>query len=460
MTPSTSSSLNLDSESVLNRFPVGFMGRLIRQGDVDYSAARCVYNRSIDRYPLAIAACCCEEDIIQALRFARREKLPVAIRSSGHNAAGNSVCDNGLVIDLRRMNQIHVDPVKKQATVQPGVSWKEMDAATQRYDLATPGGTVSSTSVSGFTFGGGLGWLMGCHGLACDNLREVRMVLADGAVVTANAETHADLFWALRGGGGNFGIVSQLTFDLHPVPVVTAGSIIVPLDQSSRAVRFFAELRKISPPELVICPTFLQRDGAAFLSFDVCFNGPKNLAQPWIERLEKAVPFPHNLRERSYVEWQTIYDAAFEDPMRGYWRSFFFQGDMEAVATVLADYFAVAPSPHSVAILESFHGAYKQPKATAGAYAHRDKNFSVLIAARWENEQEDRANLAWIKALSERLRPYTDGSAYINYLGVADAETVEKAYGGTVLERLSDIKKRYDPDILFTSPHGLFRERR
>lgn len=431
-------------------------GELFYPRHPEYETRRKVYNLAIDRYPSVIVKCINKNDISACLKFCVRNKIKFSIKSSGHSAAGLSVCDNGLVIDLTSLKSITINSEQRTAWVEPGVNWAEFDQEAQKYGLAMPGGTVSTTSVSGFTLGGGLGWLMGSYGLACDNLIAAEVITADGAFILTDGDMNPELLWALRGGGGNFCIVSKFKFQLHSVPKVTAGSISIPIENAKKALLKYADMRSTLPSELVICPTFITNSKGPHLSFDICYNGGLGGAERALSSfLNEFSEFPTSIQETSYCVWQRIYDPSFDTRMRGYWKSCFFYDLSEEMIDIIISAYKDNKSPHAVLILECFHGAYKKIPTHGSCFGHRDKNFSLLIANRWVSKEEDFVHTSWTKSLALSLSKFTDGSAYINYIGQEDAELVRKSYGDTFYQRIQEIKNIYDPENIFNSNHGI-----
>ncbi len=420
-------------------------------GQPGYDRARRIYNTMIDRYPLAIVRCRDVGQIQQCLSYARSNGLPLAIRAGGHSAAGFSVCDDGIVIDLSAMNGVDLDCGPGRIRVDAGATWAQLDRATSTRGLAVPGGTVSSTGVAGLTLGGGIGWLMGKYGLTCDSLLGAQVVTADGSLVTATEDNNPDLLWGLRGGGGNFGVVTSFDFRPHTVSTVLAGSLVFPLDRAVQTLLTLKDLAAQTPDELTVCPTFFTApDGAKQLSVDVCYVGEDGAGERLLGRLAGLLkPAVNTVRRQSYLDWQAYLDPMFETPLRGFWKSCFLDLFELPTAELLVESYRLAPSRRSTLILEHFHGRMTEVPATDSAYGNRDRPFSILITARWESAAEDEANRAWARQLHSALSEYSDGGGYLNYMGEEDRETVRMSYGDRQYQRLAELKQKYDPDNVF-----------
>jgi FAD/FMN-containing dehydrogenase len=431
-------------------FGAVFGGSVIDAGHASFDENRRVYNAAIDRYPLMICQCRSVQDVVSVVNYARAAGHLVSVRSSGHNVAGTAICDGGIVIDLSLLRAVFVDPVTRRVSVEPGATWAEIDRATQRYGLATPGGTVSSTGVSGLTLGGGVGWLLGRYGLSCDNLLSATVVTAGGRTIQASASTHPDLFWALRGGGGNFGIVASFEFQLHPVAEVTAGSLLVELSGARRALHELRAAMVQAPDELTVAACFLTVEGRKILSIDLCLCDPTPAGRRLVEKLAARVgPYQNTVRSRPYCAWQLALDGSFGVRMRGYWKTCYLSLLPDEVIDLVVESFETAPSPESMVFIEHFHGAMRRVGGDDTAFRHRDKQYGVLIAARWPTAAGDAVNTDWARTLAAQVTAFSDGSAYVNYLGDVSAETVRAAYGETHYRRLQVIKSSYDPTNFF-----------
>lgn len=429
----------------------GVRGAVILPGDPDYETRRQVWNGMIDRRPRAIVRCAEVADVIAAVKFAASEGLVVAVRGGGHNIAGNAVCDDGLVIDLGGMKRIQVDPQRRRTQAEGGVVWGELDATTQAYGLATTGGLVPSTGVAGFTLGGGLGHLMRHHGLACDNLISAQLVTAEGRVVSAGLDRETDLFWGLRGGGGNFGIVTSFEFELHPVgpyvPVALAG---YPLASARDVLRLYHEF-SIAAPDTVTVYAGLARSEphSPRVGMRAVYTGPVEQGELALHNvLAFGTPEVSDLRLRPYLELQRVAEPSFPAGRLNYWKANFFSNLSDELIDIVVDGFERAPSRYSVIAFEPMGGAVARAGKTATAFEHRDAKYSLLILAGWEDAAETDTNVAWARDLWQRTRPFSTGGVYVNYLGVEGDERVREAYGVNH-QRLAALKAKYDPGNFF-----------
>ncbi|MGD9890395.1 MAG: FAD-binding oxidoreductase [Dehalococcoidia bacterium] len=417
----------------------------------DYDAARGVWNGMIDRRPAIIVRPASVADVVAAVNFARENDLLVAVRGGGHNAAGLAVCDGGIVIDLSSMRAVLVDPDERRARVEGGATWGDFDREAQAYGLATTGGVISTTGVGGLTLGGGLGWLMRRYGLACDNLRSVEVVTAGGEVVYASEQDHADLFWGLRGGGGNFGIATSFEFQLHPVTEVLGGMLIHPAERAAEVLRFVREFCATAPDELtVFAPLMTAPDGQRVLALLVCYNGPIEAGEAALRPLrEYGPPVVDDVKPMPYKDLQGMLDEGFPAGLQVYWSGHFLTSLADEAIDVLVDRFATVSSPLNALLLEQFGGAVGRVGRDATAFDHRDAAFNLAIVARWNDPAEADQHIAWARDVWQSMRPYATG-AYVNYLGIDDsAERVKDAYGAGKYERLAALKSKYDPTNLF-----------
>ncbi len=442
-----------------------FRGQLIRPADAGYDEARLVWNGMIDRYPALVARCANADDVALALDFARLHALPIAVRGGGHNVAGHATIDNGLVIDLSPMNAVSVDAEQRLAFVGGGATWGDVDAATQPYGLAAPGGVVSVTGVAGLTLGGGFGWLRNAYGLACDNLIAATVVLADGRIVRANASENADLLWGLRGGGGNFGIVTEFTFQLHPVgPEVMhvfamkdAGG-----DKMAEAIRFFRDFSESAPDAITtlgatgVIPAHadvypVEIHGRPFMLFGAMYAGPveegRRALQPLLDFGDTLADFS---AVRPYVEAQQVFNAEFPDGMRYYWKSLNVTRLDDAVIDVVVEHSRRMPSRLSTVDLWYVGGAVKRVGADESAFGGRQAGWLVNSEANWVDSADDAANVAWVKGSIDALQPFSDGSRYLNFAGFQEeGEAMMRSAFGAHYARLARLKAKYDPQNLF-----------
>jgi len=425
-------------------------GSIVRLGDDGYDQARRVFNGMIDRHPLFIVRCANEGDVATAIAFAREHSLPVAVRGGGHNVAGNAVVEGGLVIDMSRMRRVDVDAAQRRARVQGGACWGDLDAATQTHRLATPGGIVSTTGVAGLTLGGGIGVLRGLHGLTSDNLVGAEVVTAAGNRVAASLEENGELLWGLRGGGGNFGVVTTFEFALHPLDGVVAG----PLDYlySRDFLRFYDEFVDTIPDEFS-CDLVLRRspEGDALASLLTCYCGHDADAAARIYGPLRSVftPVRDGVAARTYVETQRLYDQASPWGWRNYWKTNAMGGLDELAIQALDEIFAAATSPLSQVQLEHLHGALHRRRPESSALRFVDAKYDLLVNAKWTDPEHDAENVAWARESFARLQPFLSGGAYPNYLFQETRDRVRQAYGGETYDRLVALKDRYDPTNFF-----------
>lgn len=442
------------NSDVIEQFRTQLRGGHLLRGDDGYDAARKIYNAMIDHRPAIIARCAGGADVISAVNLARSNGLLVSVRGGGHNVSGNAVCDGGLMIDLSPMKSVRVDLQAKTVRAEAGVTWGEFDRETQAFGLATTGGLVSTTGIAGLTLGGGLGWLMGNFGLACDNLISVDVVTADGQLLTASKSQNEDLFWGLRGGGGNFGIATSFEFHLHPVGSMVGGMLIYQIDQAAEVIKFYDEFTRKSPDELGTFVAFVTSpEGKRVMVIFVCYNGAVQEGERILKPLrEFGPPLADMVGAMPYVQVQRMMDEAFPAGRQNYWKSNFLKGlDAEAI-NVIVNYIVKAPSPHSAVAIEQFSGAVNRVGINDTAFNHRNARYNLLIVGIWTDPAAKTANVKWVRDLWDAMAPYSSGSVYVNYLGQdADegAERVKSAYGPEKYARLVSLKQKYDPTNLF-----------
>ena len=429
-------------------------GQLLRPGDDAYDSARKVWNGMIDRRPALIARCAGVEDITACVDFARDHDLLIAVRGGGHNVAGSAVCDGGLVVDLSSMRSVQVDPKTRTARAASGATWGDFDRETQAFGLATTGGFVSSTGIAGLTLGGGLGWLMCNFGLSCDNLLSVEMVTADGSVVTASDTENADLFWAVRGGGGNFGIVSAFEYRLRPLGQLFGGLLIHPFERAEEALRFFRDFAMTAPDELTSAAGLLTSpEGTRAIAIVLVYSGPLEEGARLLQPIRAfGPPIEDHIGAMSYREVQTMLDATVPAGRRYYWKSSFLSGLSDEGIAVLVERFGDVPSPQSQVLIERLGGAVSRVGRDETVFDHRDAPFNLLVMSAWSDAAGDRVNIAWARETWKAMQPLSSGGVYVNYLGEEADEGIERikaAYGPEKYERLATIKSKYDPQNLF-----------
>jgi FAD/FMN-containing dehydrogenase len=438
-------------ETTIRELRSSLRGEVLRPGDEGYDAARRVWNGMIDRSPGLIVRCQEVADVVRAVDFARINNLLVAVRGGGHNAAGLAVCDGGLVIDLSPMRRVTVDPEWRTARAQGGATWRDVDTATQAHGLATTGGAISTTGIAGLTLGGGLGWLMRRYGLACDNLLSVEIVTADGQVRTASANDHPDLFWGVRGGGGNFGVVTEFEYRLHPVAEVYGGMMLHPFERAPEVLRAYRELTRSAPDELTaFCGFLTGPDGAPVVATPLCYTGPGHIGAQLAHRLREAgPPIVDAVGPMPYAALQTMLDEGFPAGQQVYWRSDFLDALTDDVIDGLIERFAGVTSPFSAVLIENVGGAVARVGRDETAYDHRDAQYNLAVIARWTEPAERDRHVQWSRELCDAMRSHARG-VYVNYLGVDEgADRVREAYGPDKYARLAALKRSYDPTNLF-----------
>jgi len=440
-------------------------GVLIEPGDSDYDEARSVWNGMVDRYPTAIARCSGVKDVVACVSFVYDHAMPLAVRGGGHNVAGHATCDDGLVIDLGLMNRVEIDPAVRIAKVQGGVTWADVDSAAQAFGLATPGGIFSGTGVAGLTLGGGFGWLRNQYGLSCDNLIGAQVVTADGRVIRADETYNTDLLWGLRGGGGNFGIVTEFEFRLHPVgPDVMFAFVFHDGrgDKMNEAIRFYRDYCAeasdqistilacgVIPPEPDIFPKEIH--GIPFVLFGGLYAGPVDEGQ---RALQPLLDFGKPLVDHSgimpYVQVQQVFDPDYPDGMRYYWKSLNLQQLDDAVIDRIVKHANRQVSPYSTTDLWHIGGAVTRGDAEQSAFYGRQAAFLLNPEANWQHPEDDAANIGWVQDFINDLEEFSDGSRYLNFAGFQEEgdEMMRKGFGPQHT-RLAALKRKYDPHNLF-----------
>jgi FAD/FMN-containing dehydrogenase len=429
-----------------------FLGVLLRPDQSGYDEVRRVHNGMIDRRPALIAGCLGNADIVDAVNFARTHGLELAVRGGGHNVAGRAVCDDGLMLDMSLMKGIHVDPIRRTARAQGGVTWREFNRETQAHGLATTGGVISSTGIAGLTLGGGLGWLMAKHGLAMDNLVSAEIVTASGDILRTSKDENADLFWGLQGGGGNFGAVSWLEYRLHPVGTVTSGLIAHPFDRARDVLKFFRDITSaVLPDDLTIFGALLHAPDAAQIAvIIVCHCGPLTEAEAALQPIKKfGTPILDSIGPTSYEETNKMLDAGFPRGALNYWKSNFMSELSDQAIDTLISQFAACPSPMSGLLLEHIHGAATRIGVSETAFPHRREGYNFLVVSEWLDPAENGRNIAWARESYDVMRPSFTPGRYVNYLGDDDGEDAVAAAYGPNYQRLRTLKAKYDPTNLF-----------
>ena len=446
--PTISDSLTSDA---IAKLQANFNGTLLRPGNDDYEQARRVWNGMIDKCPALIARCTGAADVAQAVRFAQTHNLLVSVRGGGHNVAGNAVCDDGLMIDLSPMKGIQVDTDNRTVRAEAGVLWSELDAATQQHGLATTGGTVSHTGIAGLTLGGGLGWLMSKHGLTCDNLLSVEMVRATGETLTASETENEDLFWAVRGGGGNFGIVTAFTYRLHPIgPTILGGMILYPMEQARDVLKFYRTFARSTPDDLIVFAVLMTTpDGLPVVALLAGWFGPLAEGEHYLKPLRSfGTPLADLIGEVPYVQHQTIFDAATPHGMPRYWKSGNLLDIEDGFIEVVLDGAARQTSPYSFILFFHIKGVAARVDPQKTAFGLREDQWDFDIVAQWTDPAENQTHIDWVRTFWNQVEPHTKG-VYVNHLGGEEEATrVRSAYGANY-ERLVTLKTKYDPDNFF-----------
>ncbi|HEX3245688.1 MAG TPA: FAD-binding oxidoreductase [Chloroflexota bacterium] len=431
-------------------------GTVLTPDAAGYDGARRVFNAMIDRYPALILQCAGVADVIEGVHFARDHQVPLTIRGGGHSVAGSAVCDGGLLLDLAPMKGIRVDPAQRRAQAQTGLLLQEFDHETQAFGLATTLGVVSVTGIAGLTLGGGLGWLNGKYGLACDNVLAADMVTADGALVTANAAEHQNLYWALRGGGGNFGVVTSLTYQLHPVRTVLAGGFSYPCEQARDALRFYHDWACQTPDELSTAASVGRDDaGLPMASIAVCYCGSLEDGERVLQPLRAfGSPIAGEVAPASYESVQRARDAGFPSGRHHYWKSSYLKELPDEAIDALLEAASASPSVLNGVGLQQMSGVASRVDPQATAFAHRDRQYDFLILSQWQDPAESEANILWARQCFESMRPFLKEAVYVNNLGDEGQDRVRAAYGVNY-ERLALVKAQYDPDNFFRRNHNI-----
>src|SRR6266404_1472531 len=442
-------------QSAIEGFKASLRGPLLQPADPDYGEARKVWNSMIDKCPALIARCAGVADVIQCVNFARANNLLVSVRGGGHNIGGNAVCDGGLTIDLSRMKGLRVDPSRRVARAEPGLTWREFDRETHAFGLATTGGQISTAGIAGLTLGGGWGYLARRYGLSCDNLQSVDVVTADGQLLTASADENADLFFGVRGGGGNFGVVTSFEYRLHPVSTVLSGIIAYPFQKAREVLKVFREFTSAAPDELASNVALMSLpDGIPVAGVVLCYTGP--LAEG--ERLLKPLrtlgsPLIDQIGPIPYAAAQQLIDGFYPSGLQNYWKSSFMKKISDDDSESMVDFCSRRPTAMCHGLIEhQLGGAVSRADRNATAFAHRDVEYSFMALGVCATPAEAEKCVQWARDFWSAMQPSSTGGVYVNYLGrEADEgpERIKAAYGPEKYARLVALKKRYDPSNLF-----------
>ena len=436
-------------------------GRVIVPSDPEYDAARRVWNASIDRFPGAIARCVDAPDVVTAVNVTREAQVDLAVRGGGHDVAGNGACDGGLVLDLSAMKAIQVDPVYKTARVAPGMVWGELDAATTAHGLAVTGGQISSTGVAGLTLGGGLGWLMRESGLTVDSLLSIDLVTAAGERLHVSDTEHPDLFWAVRGGGGNFGVVTSFDFRLRPLGEIVGGTVAHRIERAADVLEFFQGYAEAAPETLTPMAYFFHAPdidavpepmrGHAIASIAVCYTGTRAEADAVLAPVHAFGPrLVDRIQPMPYTTLQRLFDAGSLAGAQNYWKSWYLRALTAEARATIVEHVNRITSPLSIVLVTPMGGAVQRVAAEATAFGHRDAAYVLEILAKWDDPTADAApHITWADAFFEAMRPFSTGGTYVNFLGNEGDERVRAAYSPAALARLRQVKRRYDPGNVF-----------
>jgi FAD/FMN-containing dehydrogenase len=450
----------------LDRLPASLHDAVLAPGTPDYEAARPVWNARVDVRPALIVRPASVEAVVDALGVGRDAGLPIAVRGGGHSVAGHGTVEGGLVIDLVRLDRIAVDPAARVARVGGGVRWGALDRALAEHGLATVGGQISTTGVGGLTLGGGVGWLMGAFGLVVDNLRSVDLVDADGRIRTVSGDREPDLFWALRGGGGNYGIATEFEFDLHPVTTVLAGTLLHPFDRAAEVIARFRDVSATAPDELTLMVLLLQAPRQPFIPeehrgrpvalFAVCWLGDPDRGREVLRPITSYGPaLVDSVRVMPYPELQSMFDHGSRPGFGNAWRSPFLRSLDDAAIATIVEHAARMPTDISQVLLTNMGGAVARAPDEATAFPQRRASFYLEVIGKWEAGADGGPATAWADAFDSAIRPWSTGYTYVNFLDADGGRPLVAAYDPATLARLAELKARYDPDNVFRINHNI-----
>ncbi|WP_170448032.1 FAD-binding oxidoreductase [Ruegeria arenilitoris] len=459
------STKTVDQEA-LDALDASLRGSVFLPGSPEYDSARTTWNSIVDRKPGFVIRALGASDVQKAVNFVREAGLIMSVRSGGHQIAGHAVADDAVMLDLSQMKSVHVDPKARTARVAPGAVLGDVDRETQAHGLVVPTGINSTTGIAGLTLGGGFGWTTRKFGMTIDNLISAEVVLADGSIVTSSESSHPDLFWAIRGGGGNFGVVTSFEFRLHPLgPQVLSGLVVHPIEQGPALLPEYARIADTAPEELTVWTVmrkapplpFLPEDwhGREVLIFAACYAGPIENGEAAMEPLRAlGDPIVDVISPHAFVDWQAAFDPLLTPGARNYWKSHDFDAlPADAIAGLL-DSISTLPDPSCEVFIAHVGGAMARVEAAATAYPQRSAHFIMNVHTRWEDPAKDDTCIAWARALYDRMTPHATGSAYVNFMPADEADHLSGAYGANATQ-LSRIKGRYDPGNLFRVNHNI-----
>jgi FAD/FMN-containing dehydrogenase len=434
----------------IKQFYATFRGEVLQPADLEYEKARRIWNASVDKRPGIIARCTGVADVVAAVNFARDNELLVAVRGGGHNVAGRALCDNGLVIDLSSMKGIHVNAKNRTATVQGGATLGDLDRETHVFGLSVPAGIISKTGVAGLTLGGGVGWLVRKYGLTCDNVLSFDIVTADGEPRVASTNENQDLFWALRGGGGNFGVVTSFEFRVHPVGTVLGGLVMYPRERALKVLQFYRDFTQSAPEELTVYAALLHTsEGVPAVAVIACYCGDLTEGEQVLKPLRGfSSPVVDTIQPIPFPQMQTLLDTAFPNGNHNYWKSTFLREFSDDAIDVLVEHANRAISPLSGVVVEYYGGAASRVGVSETAFAQRQAQYSIAFLAQWTNPRESQLHTQWAQDLANSIRPFSSGAYYLNYLGEEGEDTIKAAFGPNHA-RLMAVKKKYDPNNFF-----------
>ncbi len=449
--------MNAKLNKTMEKLKQKVTGQIIQPQDPEFDETRKIWNGMIDRRPAVIVQCGQAADVPHAIGFARENGLEISIRGSGHNIAGNSVCDNGLMIDFSKMKDVRVDAERKRAYVQPGATLGDFDKAVQAHGLATPTGINSTTGIAGLTIGGGFGWLTRKYGMTIDSLVSAEMVTVDGRRICVSETENPDLFWAIRGGGGNFGVVTQFEFKLYPVgPEITAGLIVFPMDQSKQILTRYREFMKSAPEELNVWVVLRNAPPLPFLPENVHGSGVIVLAIFYAgdhaEGKKQIQPLHgfgdahgEHIDAMPYTQWQQAFDGLLTPGARNYWKSHNFIELTDQALDTMIEYAGRLPTPECEIFIANIEGASNRIPTDATSYGYRDAKFVLNVHARWGEKADDTRSIAWARGFFDDTKPFASAGAYVNFMTQEEGDRVASAYGSNYA-RLRKIKQQYDPD--------------
>ncbi len=435
----------------IDAFRSAFHGQVIQPGDACYDKARRIWNASVDKRPGLIARCSGVADIVDAVKFARANDLLVAVRGGGHNVGGRALCDDGIVIDLSAMKGVFVDPERRTVRVEGGATLGDVDRETHLHGLAVPTGVVPRTGIAGLTLGGGVGWLVRKYGLTCDNLLACEVVIAEGKLLTASAEHNADLFWGLRGGGGNFGIVASFLFQAHPVSTVLGGLVLYPREEAGALLRHYRAFMASAPEEVTAYAGLISTpEGQPAVGIIACYCGDLDEGEQALRPLRRfGTPLVDAIQPMPFPAMQKLIDGSFPDRTFNYWRSTFLKELSDKAIDLIVAHANRIESPLSGIVVEFYGGAAGRIGPADTAFAQRQAEYNVGIMAQWVDDAESERHIGWARAMSEALKPYASGGYLLNFLSEENPDAVRAAFG-TNHARLRALKAKYDPINFFS----------